>query len=585
MFLELPKMSALPSVAYGSDAIVRQLHTLNIPYIALVPGSSFRGLHNSIVNFAGNRRPKIVLCLHEEHSVAIAHGYAKVEETPMAVAVHDAHGRVQRHCDRAPVLILGGNGPLNASLHRPWIDWIHTTGDESALIRPWVKYDDTPASVPVAVQSILTAATAAAQLPRGPTYVCLDVSLQEIKLPNPATFPFPSTERYLNAARNPPGPSAQSVQAIHEAMVSAKQQLLFLYGHVNRTQAGWDNRVTLAEAYNARVITDLKLAAAFPTDRCLQEASPEETLRAPAIHAIRASDVIVSFDWVDLAGTLATCFPDHPLGEPPASIRVIHITLDPPAIGNGQSKTHFAQPPVDLTIISADPDLTITALLNAYPPPTQPSVPPPSTPFHPVQLDPSTPLTLTTLAQTLYHLIPPATISLVRVPLRFPGSQLHTPHPLSHLGHDGGEGVGSGPGMVVGAALALMTLHSSLFPVAILGDGDFLMGCSAIWTAARYGVPLLALVANNGGFYNDERHQAEVARQRGRDVGRAGVGTRIEGPRPDVMSIARGFGAMTVGEGPVSTVGGLVDALVDAMKVVTTGKVVVVDVWIENEER
>jgi thiamine pyrophosphate-dependent acetolactate synthase large subunit-like protein len=237
-------MGAPPKAVYGSDAMVRMLSRLTIPYIALVPGSSFRGLHDSIVNFNDNQNPKIILCLHEEHSVAIAHGYAKVTERAMAAVVHDAVGLMHAttaiynaHCDRCPVLVLGGNGPLDAVRRRPWIDWIHTAGDEAALVRPFLKFDDQPASVQAAVQSIVTAKAAAAQIPRGPTYVCLDVALQEDKLPQPDAVHYPSRERYMQAAENPPGPSPEDVQKIRRVLLEGKKQPVLLFGRVNRSQA------------------------------------------------------------------------------------------------------------------------------------------------------------------------------------------------------------------------------------------------------------------------------------------------------------------------------------------------------------
>ncbi|KAK4032699.1 thiamine pyrophosphate enzyme, N-terminal TPP binding domain-containing protein, partial [Parachaetomium inaequale] len=368
---------AASEVVYGSDAMVRQLSRLNLHYIALVPGASFRGLHDSIVNFNGNRNPRIILCLHEEHSVAIAHGFAKVTEQPMATVVHDAVGLMHAtmaiynaHCDRIPVLVLGGNGPLDATRRRPWIDWVHTAGDEAALIRPFVKFDNQPASAQAAVQSIVTATAAAGQIPRGPTYVCLDVALQEDKLSDPVHFP--STERYFQAAGNPPGPSLEDIHKIRRALLAAKKQPLLLLGRVNRSQTSWDERIQLAERYNARVLTDLKLAAAFPTKHRLHAAPPDLFLSAQEIEVIRSADVIVSFDWVDLAGALKTAFPESDgLGEPPNTVCVVHITLDFPSIHDGWTKDHFAQPPVDIAV-SADVDKTVSVLLAVAP-----SQPPP----------------------------------------------------------------------------------------------------------------------------------------------------------------------------------------------------------------
>ena len=139
--------------AFGSDVVAETLSALDIPYIALNPGASYRGLHNSIVNFLGNEQPQMLLCLHEEAAVAIAHGYAKVTGKAMAAAVHSNVGLFHATmaifnawCDRMPVLILGATGPVDAMKRRPWIDWIHTAADQGAIVRNYTKWDDQPAS-------------------------------------------------------------------------------------------------------------------------------------------------------------------------------------------------------------------------------------------------------------------------------------------------------------------------------------------------------------------------------------------------------------------------------------------------------
>ena len=139
--------------AFGSDVVAETLSALDIPYIALNPGASYRGLHDSIVNFLGNEQPQMLLCLHEEAAVAIAHGYAKVTGKAMAAAVHSNVGLFHATmaifnawCDRMPVLILGATGPVDAMKRRPWIDWIHTAADQGAIVRNYTKWDDQPAS-------------------------------------------------------------------------------------------------------------------------------------------------------------------------------------------------------------------------------------------------------------------------------------------------------------------------------------------------------------------------------------------------------------------------------------------------------
>src|SRR6476646_750727 len=139
--LPLPSGNAL----FGSDIIAETLRALERPFIALNPGASYRGFHDSLVNYLGNVQPQVLLCLHEEHAVAIAHGYAKITGRPMAAAVHSNVGLMHAsmaiynaYCDRMPVLVIGATGPVDADKRRAWIDWIHTSQDQGALIRNYV---------------------------------------------------------------------------------------------------------------------------------------------------------------------------------------------------------------------------------------------------------------------------------------------------------------------------------------------------------------------------------------------------------------------------------------------------------------
>ncbi|MGH8669239.1 MAG: thiamine pyrophosphate-binding protein, partial [Burkholderiales bacterium] len=173
---------------WGSDAIAAMLRALDIPYLALNPGASYRGLHDSIVNYLGNEQPQMLLCLHEESAVAIAHGYARACGRLMGVVLHSnvglMHGSMaifNAWCDRVPMLILGATGPWDAARRRPWIDWIHTASDQGALVRDYTKWDNQPASVPAAYEALLRAAQMADTEPRGPTYINLDAALQESK--------------------------------------------------------------------------------------------------------------------------------------------------------------------------------------------------------------------------------------------------------------------------------------------------------------------------------------------------------------------------------------------------------------------
>src|SRR5499425_2653555 len=187
--IERPVPSGTNVAGFGSDVVAEVLRDLDIPYIALNPGASYRGLHDSLVNHIGNASPQMLLCLHEEAAVAIAHGYAKVTGKAMAAVVHSNVGLFHATmaifnawCDRMPVIILGATGPVDAAKRRPWIDWIHTAADQGAIIRSYTKWDDQPASPAAARESLFRAAWLANASPQGPVYINLDADMQETKL-------------------------------------------------------------------------------------------------------------------------------------------------------------------------------------------------------------------------------------------------------------------------------------------------------------------------------------------------------------------------------------------------------------------
>jgi hypothetical protein len=164
-------------------------------------------------------------------------------------------------------------------------------------------------------------------------------------------------------------------------------------------------------------------------------------------------------------------------------------------------------------------------------------------------------------------------ICMVRLPLGWAGETWHFRHPLDYLGTDGGAGIGSGPGMLIGAALAMQ--DGDRLPVAVLGDGDFMVAASAFWTAAHYHVPFVVVVANNRSFFNDEVHQERVAAARQRPVENKWIGQRIADPDIDLAGIARAQGLE--GIGPVHTAGELAHAVKGAIALARSGKPVVID--------
>src|SRR5215469_2903634 len=342
--VERPQSGKDITLAWGSDAVAEVLRQLGIEFVALVPGSSYRCLHDSLVNYLGNARPQMLLTLHEEHAVAIAHGYAKVTERPIAAALHSNVGLMHASmaifnawCDRLPILILGATGPVDTTRRRPWIDWIHTARDQGALVRPFTKWDDQPASPEAAVEAMVRAWQIARRPPQGPTHICLPVEVQEQRLDK--SFSLPDLPRFRGSERVYPGPEAIAAAA---ALLRTARNVVMMVGRVSRRREDWDKRVKLAERLNARVVTDSKAAAAFPTSHRLHYGAPQLWLASESAELLRGADVILSLNWIDLAGTLKSACPTQA-----PHYRIIHASVD--ALNhNGWSMDYMGLPPIDI---------------------------------------------------------------------------------------------------------------------------------------------------------------------------------------------------------------------------------------------
>ena len=572
--IDRPVASPASPRFWGSDAIAAMLRELDIPYVALNPGSSYRGLHDSLVNYLGNTRPRMLLCLHEESAVALAHGWAKVTGRPLAVIAHANVGLMHAAmaifnawCDRVPMIVLGATGAVDAVRRRPWIEWIHTARDQGALIRNYTKWDDQPSSIGAAQEALLRANMIAQTAPCGPVYINLNLELQEDEVA--ARPPRPEIARF--APPTPVQPAGPALRRAAELLARAERPVI-LMGRTSRDLKAWRQRVELAEAIGARVMTDRKAGAAFPTDHPLHAAGPATSLSPAGAELVAAADVILSLDWIDLAGTLkAACRGDAPAGE------VIQVSVDQ-YVHNGWSMDYQGLPPADVYLLT-EPDAAVPALLDEIKRlrPNAPSLPasrerrgPPPL----LALENASIIEVPMLATALKEVLGGAPVSMIRLPLSWGEHLWDFHHPLDFLGADGGGGIGSGPGMAVGAALALR--DGERLPVAVLGDGDFLMGATALWTAVRNSVPLLVVIANNRSFFNDELHQERVARHRGRPVENRWIGQAIRDPDIDLAAMARAQGC--TGIGPIEDPRRLVAALTEAVAATRAGKVCVVDI-------
>ncbi len=570
--IERPALGNEAGDYWGSDAVALMMREVGLPFVALNPGASYRGLHDSLVNLLGNTQPQMLLCLHEEHAVAMAHGYAKVTGTPMGAIVHSNVGLMHATmamfnawCDRVPVVVFGATGPVDAAQRRPWIDWIHTAQDQGALVRNFTKWDDQPASVAAAAESILRASRMARTPPCGPVYICLDAALQESRIGD--LPPLPTAERY-----HPPRATAADPKDAAEAaaMLQSAQRPLILAGRVGHSEAAWAERIKFAETLGAIVLTDTKTGASFPSRHKLHGPPAGNNPSPDACTLIRDADVILSLDWVDLAGAFKAAY-----GTDPVAAKVILASLDH-TIHNGWSMDYQALPPTDLhlAVLPDNAVAVIAPLLGPRAPGwagyTLPAAKLPAIGRGETIAPPD-------VAAALREAVGTRPVTMIRTPLAWAAGYWEATHPLDLLGGDGGGGIGGGPGMAVGAALALR--DSGRLPIAVLGDGDCLMGVTALWTAVHYRIPLLVIVSNNNSFFNDELHQDRMARQRSRPVANRWIGQRISDPEPDIAMLARGQGA--AGFGPLRRPEELPRALRAAIDHVDAGGVALVDVRVE----
>jgi thiamine pyrophosphate-dependent acetolactate synthase large subunit-like protein len=585
MHLDKPEGRPDETIAWGSDIAAQMLRRFNIPYVSLNPGASYRGLHDSLVNHLGNERPGILVCLHEDHSVSIAQGYARATGEPMACVLHanvglfhGMMGMFNAWCDRQPMLVLGATGPVDTEKRRPWIDWIHTMRDQGALVRGFVKWDDQPTSADGLVESLARAHLITRTAPTAPVYVCLDAGLQEEKLEK--DIQWPDLERLKPPA--PPRPAKSAVDEAASLLASAKRPLI-LCGRGARSDTAWQARVRLAERIGALVMSDLKTGAQFPTDHPAHIVPPFNALSKTAREIVCDADVILSLDWVDLGGLIKQA---SNAGK--VSAKIIAATLDH-MLHTGSGMEYQALPPRDVFMQTTSEIAVeeLNAALDVHSPPVLRSSKSGGgwRERAPAKRKDSADgrVTLDEVAAALRAAFnDPEKVTLCCLNRGFPSDIWPFNSGLTYLGKDGGGGLGSGPGLSVGSALALNDMGR--YAVSVLGDGDFCMGATAIWTAVRHRIPLLILIDNNRSYFNDELHQDNVARRRGREPANRWIGLRMEDPLPNIAKMAEAQGA--TGIGPIAKSSDVRAAIEKGVSILKQGGVCVIDFHVDpSEER
>src|SRR5438105_6231788 len=282
----------------GGDFMVDVLKSLNLEYVAANPGSSFRGIHESIINYGGNSAPEFITCCHEESSVAIAHAYSKVEGKPMAVLVHGTVGlqhasmaMYNAYCDRVPIIVMAGN-TLDATMRRPGVEWNHSVQDAAAMVRDFTKWDDLPWSLPHFAESAVRAYKIAMTPPMMPVLLVLDGGLQEDPISEEVK---PRLRIPKLTLTSPPQGDSGAVTDTARLLVHAQNPVI-IADRLARTPAGMAHLIELAEVLQAPVI-DQGGRMNFPSHHALNLSNGGRALLGNA-------DVILGLELADFWGTV-----------------------------------------------------------------------------------------------------------------------------------------------------------------------------------------------------------------------------------------------------------------------------------------
>ncbi|MDA1035265.1 MAG: thiamine pyrophosphate-binding protein [Chloroflexi bacterium] len=581
---------AISKAEYGSDVIVEAIRNLGVEYIMLNPGASFRGIHDSLVNYLGNEKPEMILCNHEEIAVAIAHGYARATGKPAFAFVHDIVGLLHASMAmfnawmaREAVIVLGGTGPVDANHRRPWIDWIHTANVQGNAVRDMVKWDDQPASVEASVESLIRAYHLAGTQPKGPVYVCFDTDVQEGKLDEP--FDMPDFSRFPAPTRFQPDPNA--IDDVAGMLVSAKNPA-FIAEFLGRDEASTTALVRLAESLAVPVIAGGDLYN-FPTHHPLNANGSKNELLSEA-------DVVVTFDVYDLQQVLTIQNWDTRTNvdmlKPDA--KLIDISLRQLTV-KSWADDHGALYPTEIQLM-ADTGLAIPALAEAVQRRLDDGAGDKSDietrrskikDLHDAAVAKNLqiaqdkageyPLHLGSISQALWEVVKDEDWVIGNGNFRGWIQKLwdfKSPH--QDMASRGGGGLGQGLGHAIGVALA--NKGTGRLTINIQSDGDMLFTPSALWTAVHHKIPMLIIMYNNRNYGNDLGHQASVAKTRGRPDENKVVGIEITDPNVDFVGLAKSFGCYA--EGPIEKAEDLKAAFERAKKeVLENGRVALVDVY------
>ena len=574
----------------GGDFMVDVLKTLDIDYLAVTCGSTFRGLHEAVVNYGNNTKPEVITCNHEEIGVAMAHGYAKMEGKPMAAACHGTVGlqhatmaMYNAWCDRVPVYVMIGNILEADKRSRAGAEWPHSAIDPALIVRDFTKWDDQPITLQHFAELAVRAYKIGTTPPMGPVLLSLDGELQENPIPDRQALNIPKFVKVV-----PPVGNSGALADAAKMLVAAENPVI-ICDRMSRSQAGIDALVALAGTLQCAVI-DVAGRLNFPSRHPLNQTASGSTV-------VSRADVILAIEMNDVWGSLNT-FSDRivrssrslltpgakaiTLGNRDLYIKANYQdfgrfqAVDLPIAGDGEASLPILTEAVKRLIDA--PRMSVFEARGKKLADAKAAVVAQAKADATIGWDAS-PITTARLCAELYAQIKDDDWSLVGngIGIRWPALLWNMDKRHRWNGSSGGGGIGYNAPASLGAALANKG-HGRL-SVAIQGDGDLMFVPSTLWTAAHHRIPILYVMHNSRSYHQEFMHLVVMAARLGRSVQNAHIGATLTDPNVDFATLARAFGVH--GEGPITDPKDLAPALRRALAVVRGGEPALVDVVTE----
>ena len=580
-----PEADVLTTDHCGSDFMVDVIKSLDIEYFCANPGSSFRALHESIINYGGNQKPEFITCCHEESSVAMAHAYSKIEGKPIGVLAHGtvglqhaAMGIYNAYCDRVPVFIVVGNS-LDATQRRPGVEWEHSVQDAASIVRDFVKWDDTPISLGHFAESAARAYKIAMTPPMEPVLLVADSDLQERPLSEKDKL------RVQKATRTSPPQGDSGAVAEAAKLLVAAQNPVIVADRAARTAAGMKYLMELAETLQAPVL-DQGGRMNFPTRHKLNLSGRGRPLIAEA-------DVILGLELTDFWGTVNS-YRDQ-LERTSRRITKPGTKLISITAGDLYIKSNYQDferyPEIDIAM-AADAEATLPALTEAV---KRLITPDRKNAFqargaklaaaHDAAAEQArkeaaygwdaSPISTARMSAEIWAQIKNEDWSLVSNGAGgWPQRLWNFDKYYQHIGGSGGAGVGYGAPASVGGALA--NRKYGRLSVSIQNDGDLMYAPGVLWTASHHRIPLLSVMHNNRAYHQEVMHLQRMGNRHNRGIDRAYIGTTIEDPNIDYAKLAQSMSWYA--EGPITDPKDLGPAIKRALAAVKRGEPALVDV-------